>query len=140
MRARLVATVLALPVLGSACASAGAGTDTATNPSPVVDQQFTLTPGQQATIGGTGVAVRFDRVEGDMRCPPGATCVLGGSADVRISVIEGSGESGYVFHTGDPKPVSHKGLSIDLVELVPFPFSSVIGEPEPYRATLRVTR
>jgi hypothetical protein len=140
MRALLVATILALPVVGSACASAGAPADTVTNPSAALDQQFTLTPGQQAAVSGTGVEVRFDRVEGDMRCPPGVSCVLGGSADVRITVIEGSAESGYVFHTGDQKPVRHKDLSIDLVELAPFPFSSVIGEPEPYRATLRVTR
>jgi hypothetical protein len=139
MRARFVSCFVG-SLLTAACTSAGTSADIVTNPTASVDQQFTLTAGEQAAVSGTSVSVRFDRVEGDARCPPGFACVLGGSADVRITVIEGSVERGYVFHTGDPKAVTHNGLSIDLVDLVPFPFSAIVGEPEPYRATLRVTR
>jgi hypothetical protein len=38
------------------------------------------------------------------------------------------------------EPVTHDGLTISLVELQPYPFSSRTIEPGDYRATLRVTR
>lgn len=37
-------------------------------------------------------------------------------------------------------PVSHDDLTITLVELMPYPFSSMPFSPDQYRATLRVTR
>jgi hypothetical protein len=43
-------------------------------------------------------------------------------------------------HTGDLKPVTHDDLTIHLVELAPYPFSSRTIAPNEYRATLRVTR
>jgi hypothetical protein len=38
------------------------------------------------------------------------------------------------------KPVTHEDLTIALVELAPYPFSSRPIQPGDYRATLRVTR
>jgi hypothetical protein len=139
MRA-LFAFSFVVSLLTAACTSANAGAEIVTSPTASVNEQFTLTAGEQTTVNGTSVAVRFDGVQGDSRCPPGFACVLGGSARVNITVLEGSSERGYTFYTGDPKAVTHNGLSIDLVELVPFPFSSLEANAEPYRATLRVTR
>jgi hypothetical protein len=38
------------------------------------------------------------------------------------------------------KPVVHEGLTIALVELMPYPFSARTIAPTDYRATLTVTR
>jgi hypothetical protein len=38
------------------------------------------------------------------------------------------------------RPVKHGDLTIELVQLSPYPFSSRTIQPDEYRATLRVTR
>ena len=44
------------------------------------------------------------------------------------------------LHTGDMQPVRHDELTIHLVQLAPYPFSSRPFTPDEYRVTLRVTR
>ena len=107
---------------------------------PSLNEAFTLAPGEITTIADAGVRIRFDRVEGDSRCPADAVCVQGGDALVRIAVVERSTERPYELHTGSMEPVTHEGLTIALVQLQPYPFSSRTIEPGDYRATLRVTR
>jgi hypothetical protein len=107
---------------------------------PSLNEEFTLAPGEITAIAEAGVRVRFDGVEGDSRCPADAICVQGGDALVRIAVTERSTERAYELHTGSMEPVIHNGLTITLVELQPYPFSSRAVEPGDYRATLRVTR
>lgn len=107
---------------------------------PSLNEEFTLSPGEITAIAEAGVRVRFDGVEGDSRCPADAVCVQGGDALVRVAVIERSTERAYELHTGSMEPVTHDGLTITLVELQPYPFSSRPIEPGDYRATLRVTR
>lgn len=48
--------------------------------------------------------------------------------------------SGPRLHTGSLQPVRHDSLTITLVELSPYPFSSRTIQPGEYRATLQVTR
>ena len=107
---------------------------------PSLDEDFTLAPGEVAAIVDAGARVRFDRVDGDSRCPADVACVQGGDALVRITVIERSTERAYELHTGSMAPVTHDGVTIALVQLQPYPFSSRTIEPGDYRATLRVTR
>jgi len=38
------------------------------------------------------------------------------------------------------QPVVHEGLTIALVQLMPYPFSAKTIAPDEYRATLKVTR
>lgn len=65
----------------------------------------------------------------------------GGDAIVRIEVLSWNGRrDGYDLHTGDMRPVRHGDLTIGLVRLEPYPFSSRTIEPGDYRATLRGTR
>ena len=107
---------------------------------PSLNDEFTLAPGEVTTIADAGVQIRFDRVEGDSRCPADVVCVQGGDAVVRIAVLERSAERPYELHTGGMAPVNHDGLTIVLVQLQPYPFSSRTIEAGDYRATLRVTR
>ena len=109
-------------------------------PTPVL-REVVLAPGQAAAISEAAVAVRFDGVSGDSRCPADAFCIQGGDALVRIEVIPSSGTGqAYTLHTGDMRPVSHGDLTIALVQLAPYPFSTGPIDPADYRATLRVSR
>jgi hypothetical protein len=110
------------------------------SPSPV-SREVVLAPGQSAGVTEAGITIRFDGVTGDSRCPIDAVCIQGGDALVRIAVIPSRGSSqDYALHTGDLRPVTHDDLTIALVELSPYPFSTRPIQPTDYRATLRVTR
>jgi len=87
------------------------------------------------------ITLRFDGVSGDSRCPGDAICIQGGDALVQIAVLPRRGTArSYDLHTGDMRPVAHEDLTIALVELSPYPFSSRPIQPSDYRATLRVSR
>jgi hypothetical protein len=122
-------------VLAFACASP-------TAPGDAIDARIVLSPGQTSPIEGAASSIRFQGVLGDSRCPGDAICLQGGDALVRIDVIPSFGASStYDLHTGSLEPVRHHDLTIELVELTPYPFSSLPPiQPNDYRATLRVTR
>jgi hypothetical protein len=111
-----------------------------TSPTTPVDAEFTLAPGEARRIEGEQVTIKFVGVSGDSRCPADAICVLGGSATVAIAVASGLSTQSYDLRTGDMQPVVHEGLTIALVQLMPYPFSAKTIAPDEYRATLRVTR
>lgn len=111
-----------------------------TGPSVFRDQEFTLSPGEQAHLVNTHVYVAFDGVEGDSRCPADAVCIQGGDALVKIRVVDGGRPSSYDLHTGNMQPVTHEQLTIALVQLMPYPFSSMPIQPGDYRATLKITK
>jgi len=114
--------------------------DSPTEPAPV-NQELTLAPGESRSISGTSVSLKFIGVTGDNRCPADAMCVLGGSATVRLEVMGSAGERPDVtFETGDLEPVPHGSLTLELVQLVPYPFSAAPIRHEDYRATLRIKR
>lgn len=129
---RLVSLLLLYLTVGCAAENPAA-------PTPI-DLQLTLAPGQTAGVEGTGVGLRFDRVTGDSRCPIDAICVQGGDASVHITVLTPGEAAAYELHTGSMQPVRHRALTIELVDLQPYPFSARPVEPSEYRATLRVTR
>jgi hypothetical protein len=108
-------------------------------PTVPLNQEFTLAAGENAAIENTSVAVRFVGVDGDSRCPADAVCIQGGDALVKIDVLTGGHADAYVLHTGDLKPVTHNDLTIALVSLTPYPFSSRSIDPADYRVTLRVS-
>ena len=114
--------------------------DAQTSPTAPVNTEFTLAPGEARRIDGEFVTVRFIGVSGDSRCPADAICVLGGSATVEIAVASGLSNRSYDLRTGDMQPVVHEGLTIALVQLMPYPFSARTIAPDEYRATLKVTR
>jgi hypothetical protein len=111
------------------------------SPTVPLNQQFELAPGQSANVQGASIRVSFLRVLGDSRCPADALCIQGGDAIVGIQAEpDGSPAVPYELHTGDMRPVKHGDLTIELVQLSPYPFSSRTIQPDEYRATLRVTR
>ena len=110
-------------------------------PDGPVDVSIVLAPGETKSVAGTGLALRFDGVLNDSRCPGDAICITGGDAIVKIGVQEsGAPEAAYELHTGNLQPARHNGLTIALADLSPYPFASRPFPPSDYRATLRVTR
>lgn len=111
-------------------------------PTVGISEQFTLAPGEVATVRDIDVNVQFVNVSGDSRCPADAICIQGGDALVHIRVLDGGATSAYELHTGDSSraTVTHNQLRIALVELQPYPFSSRTIAPGEYRATLSVSR
>ena len=130
---RPIGCALIVVALSAACS------DGPTAPS-AIDWQQTLGPGQVASVAGAGVSLRFDRVANDSRCPGDAICIQGGDAIVAITVLEASSAVSYDLHTGFEQPARHEDMTIELVSLDPYPFSSLPFDPADYRATLRVTR
>ena len=130
MRHLLIAIAVAVC---AACSPSG--------PTARLDENFVLAPGESARVAGADVSIRFVGVQGDSRCPADAICIQGGDAIVRIEVLSSAAAAkAYDLHTGDMRPVLHENLTIALVQLAPYPFSSRTTQPGEYRATLRVTR
>lgn len=115
-------------------------TESPTAPTVPLDSEFLLAPGQRIEVEGTSLAIRFNGVAGDSRCPADAVCIQGGSAQVRITAQSSGSTRDYELLTGDMQPVRHEDLTIALVQLSPYPFSTWTIQPDEYRATFRVTR
>jgi hypothetical protein len=123
------------------CVLAGIGCDEkVSGPTSPINSEFTLAPGETAAIEGASLGIRFNQITGDNRCPADAVCVLGGSADVSITVVSDRSSREYVLRTGDMRPVQHDPYTVTLVQVAPYPFSARTIEPDDYRVTFRVTR
>jgi hypothetical protein len=105
-----------------------------------LNSEFVLAPGEAAFIDDATASVRFNRVSGDSRCPADVVCIQGGDAIVSVTVTTTSGSRDHELHTGSMAPVRHDDLTITLVQLMPYPFSSGPIQPNDYRATLLVTK
>ena len=82
MRRRFLALFLPLSLTLAACASNPTGTEVASG------SEFLLRPGESATVEDAGLAVRFDVVASDSRCPADAVCIQLGSAEAVFTVSE----------------------------------------------------
>lgn len=111
-----------------------------TGPTATLDAEVTLAPGAAVAIQRESLSVRFNQITGDNRCPADAVCILGGSADVGITVTSERSSRDYVLRTGDMLPVVHDGFTITLVQVQPYPFSARPIQPDEYRVTLKVSR
>jgi len=126
----------------AACASGGSNAPTP--PTPALNEEFTLAPGQTAAVNGTNLRLTFDRVSEDSRCPTDVNCFWEGDAVVVLRVrVEGE-ETTREVHTQGGASRSRNARAGDyvvtLVRLEPAPRSTGAIEPSAYRATLRVGR
>jgi hypothetical protein len=125
----------------AACASGGANTP---SPTPALNEEFTLAPGQTASVTGTNVRLTFDRVSEDSRCPTDVNCIWEGDAVVVLKVQVEAEEATREVHTQGREPRSRKApvgdYVVTLVRLDPAPRSTTTIEASSYRATLMVGR
>lgn len=113
-----------------------------------LDEAFTLTVGQSIKITETDIAISFEGVERDGRCPAAVICAEDGPVIIVVSATEG--ESQPTSFTMNPDPqlarlegippntFSFEGYEIELTAVEPYP-----EQPEdilyfPYTATLIV--
>jgi hypothetical protein len=108
-----------------------------TGPS-AVNTEFTLAPGHSQSVAGT--TLTFVGVTSDSRCPANAICVTAGDATVRVDLSRRGTSSSQELHTASKQPVTANDLTIELVEVAPYPFSFSPIDPAAYRVTLRVSR
>jgi hypothetical protein len=112
----------------------------AVRPTEPLDVRVAVLLGQTALLDRTGLALRFDAVLRDSRCPADALCVRQGEAAITVTLVAGARETRVELRT-DPAPArvrSVDGLRLELVQLEPYPYSTRSIPPGEYRATLRV--
>ena len=127
--------ILALCFGAAACSSSSP-----TEPGSL-DVQTTLAPGQSAPIGGSTSAIRFIGVTNDSRCPAAAICIWAGDAVAAFEVANPRSATPLDLHTTlEPKAAKAGGVTVQLLELSPYPITPNDIQPSEYRATIRVTR
>ena len=136
----LVAIILALALVG--CHSNRAVAEPTTIN---LNQVFTLDGGQEATINGQNLRLRFDKVLEDSRCPKSVECFWTGQARIALLVEpNGRGETDLEFNTNPAPGQNNQTARVDeytitMQSLDPYP--QTIDQPIPledYRATLTV--
>ena len=88
------------------------------------DRAFKLRNGEVAYVGNEGLALRFERVTADARCPVGDTCVSDGDAVVLVTVRQPPHEPAALeFHTNSVATPAGQYLQyrVRLVRLEPRP-------------------
>jgi hypothetical protein len=109
------------------------------------DQPFTLHGGQEATISGQSMTMRFDDVLEDSRCPTEVECFWTGQARIIASVRQHDADATTVEFNTNPAPSQTRtsvpvgAYTIELQSLEPYPFTpdeSIAFED--YAATLVV--
>jgi hypothetical protein len=116
---------LCTPLLALFLAACGSSSPSSSLPAPAttdvsLDQQFTLAPGQTARIPGQGLAIRFDSVAGDSRCPQDVVFVWAGDASVHLTLTRNGASRAVVVHSSlDPKTVLEGGVRLSLIGVTP---------------------
>ncbi len=117
---------------------------TAKRTSVPLGEEFRIKIGQQVTIGGQKLKIKFNAVQDESRCPTGVQCVWEGNAAVVVRVLKKPGKAVEATLNTNPsmKPVQleHEGYSIKLVGLNPYPKADQRIEPNDYEAVLQVTK
>src|SRR5687767_3708482 len=123
LRLSLLVVVLAAALVGC---QPGQGTEE--NPAQFnLDEVFTLGGGQEATINGENLRLRFEAVLEDSRCPTQVNCVWTGQARIAVAAQVGEEEPVTVEFNTNPAPDQNVqtaevgGYTIELQGLEPYP-------------------
>jgi hypothetical protein len=105
-------------------------------------QEFDLKINQEAMIEGEGLAVAFESVLEDGRCPEDVTCVWSGNAKIKLRLSKQKRTPGAISLNTDVKPKSSSYLDyeIRLVSLKPLPKKDKPVQTNEYKATLIITK
>jgi hypothetical protein len=109
-----------------------------------VGREFKLKVGQQVTVKGTKLRIRFVAVENDSRCPSDVTCVWAGNAAVQFQLGTGRGSKTVTLNTSKSPSFAgeteYGGYKLKLVDLSPYPRSDRKIARGDYTATLLVSK
>jgi hypothetical protein len=105
-------------------------------------QEFDLKINQEATIEGEGLAIAFESVVEDSRCPDGVDCIWSGNAKIRVRSSKGKQTPATIELNTDagPKISSYLNYEIRLVGLKPRPKPSEAVRPDEYKAALIIAK
>jgi hypothetical protein len=105
-------------------------------------QEFDLKINQEAMVEGEGLAVVFESVLEDGRCPEDVTCVWSGNAKIKVRLSKQKQTPGAINLNTDVKPKSSSYLDyeIKLVALKPRPKADKPVQTNEYKATLIITK
>lgn len=104
----------------------------------VVAEPFTLGYGATATVAGGKLAITFDRIVEDSRCPVDVLCAWSGRAVVALKVVADEVQTvelgGFTDHEGVLRPqpaqseprssVEVAGYTVELLAVTPYPGQS----------------
>lgn len=105
------------------------------------EKQVQLREGQQKTVPGSRVKVRFLSVVEDSRCPADVQCIWAGNAKIRVKVSVQGGETRILELNTNTKAAGNNvdAYAINLVSLTPYPRSDRKARGV-YRATISVNK
>jgi hypothetical protein len=131
--------ILAQAVLAACLAPAQSSFSTR---SVAPDQRFDLALGQEVTVEGSDVRIRFVSVAEDSRCPKGEQCITAGNARVILEVAVGNQAPfrAELNTARGPVEVELDGYRVALEGLAPEPVSGRAVRPADYLVTLSVRR
>lgn len=108
-----------------------------------LDRPFDIRVGQEVTLDGGSIAVRFAGVAEDSRCPVDAVCIWQGNARLNMSAAVDGAPHDLVLNTAGgphwPREAVADGYAIELLELHPEPRTGRSIPLWAYRAVLRVS-
>ena len=113
---------------------------------PHLGEVFTLGAGQDATIDGEGLRVKFGQVLADSRCPRQVNCFWTGEARISVLVQQRDAEPAAVQFNTNPAPNQNKQIekiaphTIELRSLDPYPETPAKIPFAEYRATFLVNK
>ena len=107
----------------------------------VLGREFKIKYGQELTVKGEDLKVKFASVLGDSRCPIDAWCHWAGDAKILISVRGANAEETRMeFHTLGAQAGKYQEYVVRLVALYPRRRVGVEVKPSDYVATLLIKK
>ena len=106
-----------------------------------LDEPFTLSPGQSASIKGEDLTVRFAEVVGDSRCPAGVTCIWAGEVSCLLEITHaGQTDAKTLVQQGSgPAQTDFAGYRIAF-DVQPYPRAGEKIDKGDYRLTLTFSK
>ena len=110
---------------------------------PALGEPFDLKVGETVNVGDDGLTVEFVELMEDSRCPSDVTCVWAGRAVIRVIVssaddVLGFGTVEFTLEAGTVGADVGSLYGLTLVELTPYPVSTVELTGQDYVATLEL--
>ena len=105
-------------------------------------QEFELKINQEAMVEGEGLAVVFESVLEDSRCPEGVDCIWSGNAKIKVRSGKQKQTPAHVELNTDvgSKSSSYLNYEIRLIALKPRRKADKPLQPNEYRASLIITK
>jgi len=127
-----ITLVIALALIVAACRPAQAvpietpaPSITETPKTALIDQEFTLKRGEELSIAGESLTIRFDGVREDTRCPKTVMCEIAGWATIYVQAHKSGSDVADIKLVLSPEMdanrATYEGYLIQFVRLDPYP-------------------